>query len=316
MGDIAQRGNRLTFAKGGRVGLQSGGPHPENVKKWISPPGKRRKMGKPPKAGGPTHLNPKWRDTRAAGGRIGLKKGKMPWGTGPKPGTHDYLMQELHKPKKSKAAGGRAGYSLGKIAKSITKVTGPQGEFKKDKSWLEKMQKPPQLRKSKKERREAYRKKIQKGGGNVIFADEWKKIDPGLQKGLFKKDGGRAGHFAGSLVKNIPKLLKKLGKEVKAQPLPPQLQKTLDEVKKLQKPRAKKAAGGSPDPKHHKPKPPPKFPKLDHWKRYGRRNFRPEKTFVEQLGGSEKGKPHSTKEGRIASGTRRIKRLISADKKA
>ena len=32
--------------------------------------------------------------------------------------------------------------------------------------------------------------------------------------------------------------------------------------------------------------------------------------------GGWKGKPHSTKEGRIASGTRRIKRLISADKKA
>jgi len=40
------------------------------------------------------------------------------------------------------------------------------------------------------------------------------------------------------------------------------------------------------------------------------------KTFTEAAGGSEKAKPHSTKEGRIASGTRRIKRLISADKKA
>ena len=98
----------------------------------------------------------------AEGGRIGLKKGKMPWGTGPKPGTHDYLIQQLHK--------------------------------RKDKA-----------------------------------------------------GGGRAGHFAGNLVRNIPKLLKKLGKEVKDQPLPPQLQKTLDEVKKLQelqKPKVKKAAGG------------------------------------------------------------------------
>jgi len=52
------------------------------------------------------------------------------------------------------------------------------------------------------------------------------------------------------IVKSIPKLLKKLGTEIKAQPLPPQLQKTLDEVKKLQKlqklqkPGVKKAAGG------------------------------------------------------------------------
>ena len=66
-----------------------------------------------------------------------------------------------------------------------------------------------------------------------------------LNRGYAK--GGRAGYFAGSLVKNIPKLLKKLGTEIKAQPLPPKLQKTLDEVKKLQKlqkPGVKKAAGG------------------------------------------------------------------------
>jgi len=52
---------------------------------------------------------------------------------------------------------------------------------------------------------------------------------------------------AGMIVKSIPKLLKKLGTEIKAQPLPPQLQKTLDEVKKLQKlqkPGVKKAKGG------------------------------------------------------------------------
>ena len=34
-------------------------------------------------------------------------------------------------------------------------------------------------------------------------------------------------------------------------------------------------------------------------------------TFLESAGGSEKGKPHSTKEGRIASGTRRIRRLLA-----
>jgi len=62
-------------AEGGRIGLQSGGPHPGKVKKWISPPGKKRKGGKLPKAGGPTHINPKWVETRAEGGRIGFKKG-------------------------------------------------------------------------------------------------------------------------------------------------------------------------------------------------------------------------------------------------
>ena len=66
---------RAKSKEGGRIGLQSGGPHPENVKKWISRPGKRRKMSKPPKAGGPTHINPKWREGAQEGGRIGLKKG-------------------------------------------------------------------------------------------------------------------------------------------------------------------------------------------------------------------------------------------------
>ena len=32
-------------------------------------------MSKPPKAGGPTHINPKWREGAQEGGRIGLKKG-------------------------------------------------------------------------------------------------------------------------------------------------------------------------------------------------------------------------------------------------
>ena len=147
MGDIAQRGNRLTFAKGGRIGLKKGSVH--------------------------------------------------------KPGSHSYFLQEIHKPRKRKVAGG--------------------------------------------------------------------------------------------IVKNIPKLLKRLGKEIKAQPLPPQLQKTLDEVKKLQDlqktPRVKKAAGGRIG------------------KAVGGLTRRKWMNPLEQMGGSPKGKPHSTKEGRIASGTRRFQRM-------
>ena len=169
MGDIAQRGNRLTFAKGGRV-------------------------ARPKSRDSKTHA--KDVPTMAAqGGRIGLKKGKMPWGTGPKPGTWAHVEHSIHK---------------------------------------------------------------------------------------------RKGKVAGGLVKNIPKLLKRLGKEIKDQPLPPQLQKTLDEVKKLQqlqKPRVKKAAGG--------------------WTT----RVKPTLSRVhEVLGGGEKGKPHSTKEGRQASGKRLLKR--------
>ena len=54
-------------------------------------------------------------------------------------------------------------------------------------------EKLPQLKKSQKERREEFRKKARKSGSTVVFHDEWKHIDPGLQKGLFKKEGGRIG---------------------------------------------------------------------------------------------------------------------------
>ena len=44
------------------------------------------------------------------------------------------------------------------------------------------------------ERKQQYRKKVQDMGGNVIFADEWDKIDPGLKKGIgLHKGGGISG---------------------------------------------------------------------------------------------------------------------------
>ena len=39
------------------------------------------------------------------------------------------------------------------------------------------------------------------------------------------------------------------------------------------------------------------------------------KSFTEEVGGSEKGKPHSTKEGRIASGKRKISRFLRSGPK-
>ena len=41
------------------------------------------------------------------------------------------------------------------------------------------------------------------------------------------------------------------------------------------------------------------------------RNF---KKILEKMGGSEKAKPHSTKEGKVASGARRLKRIIEKQK--
>ena len=62
----------------------------------------------------------------AEGGRIGLKHGGKPWGTGPKPGTIEFLQQHLHKPRKGKAIGGVA-----KIGKILAK------KFKKKKVYPE-----------------------------------------------------------------------------------------------------------------------------------------------------------------------------------
>ena len=52
----------------------------------------------------------------AEGGRIGLKHGTKPWGTGPKPGSHEFLQHHLHKPRKGKAIG-----SIVKGGKKIVK---------------------------------------------------------------------------------------------------------------------------------------------------------------------------------------------------
>jgi len=48
----------------------------------------------------------------------------------------------------------------------------------------------------------------------------------------------------------------------------------------------------------------------DKWKDWGKRIPRPRENLIEKMGGSEKAKPHSTKEGRVASGKRRIRRIL------
>ena len=135
MGDIALRGNKLTK-----------GPHGHGPKPFLNRPGQAQgthggkatggRVGK--FGGGRTNLleelgrveaEPSNRNRRAeisrvhselnkgyaTGGRVGLKKGGKPWGTGPKPGTHDYLMQQLHKPRKGKAIGGVLKHAIKKL---------------------------------------------------------------------------------------------------------------------------------------------------------------------------------------------------------
>ena len=91
MGDIAQRGNRLTFAKGGKVNTRRENRLEElgrvDAEKAYSRKGKR-------------NLREEKHRIRSE-----LKKGGKPWGTGPKPGTHEFLEHHLHKPRKGKAAG-------------------------------------------------------------------------------------------------------------------------------------------------------------------------------------------------------------------
>jgi hypothetical protein len=80
----------------------------------------------------------------------------------------------------------------------MTQLTPEQIKRKKDhwkRNWKSKGPLPkPQLKKSQKERREELRKKARKSGGHskIVFADEWDKIDSGLQKGLFKKEKRRS----------------------------------------------------------------------------------------------------------------------------
>ena len=131
MGDRALRGNKLTAAKGGRAGHahgmtagkraimrvverlgggEEGKPHSTQAGRLaagvrrIKRGAKRKKrfaeapwtrQGAPDRPG---------RDFKE-GGRIGLKKGSVH-----EPGSHSWYLQQIHKPRKSKAVGGRAGY--------------------------------------------------------------------------------------------------------------------------------------------------------------------------------------------------------------
>jgi len=214
MGDIAQRGNRLTFAKGGIAGKALRG------NKLI--------RGKDSKTHGkdvPTMA--------AEGGRIGLKKGGKPWGTGPKPGSHEFLMQNLHK---------RKGKAIGGVIKKVIQA-GKKGV-----------------------------KKISDAARKQDLADSMKRFE-------------HAGPHEGEVItKRILGKGTKKGDRTKAA-----VKDAMEAKPWVGKPHAKggrigKAVGGG----------------------FTRRKWM---NPLEQMGGSPKGKPHSTKEGRIASGTRRLQRM-------
>ena len=193
-------------AKGGRIGLQYGGPPNTGRTNLLEQLGRvEAERSNPNRRAEISRVHGELNRGYAKGGRIGLKKGKMPWGTGPKPGTLEFLQQTTQTPRKKKAIGGPAGRA---IKKGVEKALEPRGVFGpklgkgKGKGFKNPWEKPPQLRKSKKERREEFRKKARKSGSTVVFHDEWKHIDPGLQQGLFKKEGGRIGLKKGGSDKN------------------------------------------------------------------------------------------------------------------
>ena len=116
MGDIAQRGNKLTkgphghasqphlsvHAKGGRAGKFGGGRTNllEQLGRVEAEPSNRNRRAEISRVHG--ELNRGYK----TGGRVGLKKGGKPWGTGPKPGTHEFFEHHINKPRKGKAIGG------------------------------------------------------------------------------------------------------------------------------------------------------------------------------------------------------------------
>ena len=169
----ARRGNKPIRTQPKIPGLKKGGPvRPIDIP-WPTP-----ESPVPPK-----------KDKKAQGGLKKSYRGDDPMKRRRK-GPKGFGPQQPALPKQQglpKSPGGSG--KLGPQAKdSKSKGAGPYGE------------KPPQLKKSKKERREKYRKEVQKHGGNVIYADEWDKIDPGLKKAIGLKEGGVKKAFGGQLM--------------------------------------------------------------------------------------------------------------------
>jgi len=124
------------YAKGGRAGFKHGG----SKKSWkhhdkvaaeaahdLAKRGKKQKtfFWKGHRIADTAEEREKFTDKKADGGRVGLKKGgkSKPWGTGPKPGTIEFVQHHLHKPRKGKATGNIV-RGAGRAAKSFVERVG------------------------------------------------------------------------------------------------------------------------------------------------------------------------------------------------
>ena len=101
-GGIAKRGTGQALKSGGRIGKFGGGRTNllEQLGRVEAEPSNRNRRAEISRVHG--ELNRGYNK----GGRVGLKHGGKPWGTGPKPGTHEFLEHVIHKPRKKKAVGG------------------------------------------------------------------------------------------------------------------------------------------------------------------------------------------------------------------
>jgi hypothetical protein len=116
--EIKGRSKIANYRHGGRTGKFGGGRTNllEELGRVEAEPSNRNRRAEISRVHG--ELNRGYK----TGGRVGLKKGGKPWGDKPKPGTEEYWMQQLHKPRKGKAIGG--------VLKHAIKKLRPAGPFK------------------------------------------------------------------------------------------------------------------------------------------------------------------------------------------
>ena len=194
-GGIAKRGK-------GKA-LQEGGVFSDTVGRALgrrTPDAEGRALPRPRKSRGKKQ-GYKAREDESLGMRTGKESGKKQsmadrraesygkWGSRP----DQRINRAKGGPVRGQKRQGRSAREDESLGMRTGKESGKKQSMKdrRDESYG-KWRKPPQLRKGKKERRADYRKEVQKKGGNVIFADEWDKIDPGLLTGLGLKKGGAA----------------------------------------------------------------------------------------------------------------------------
>jgi len=136
MGDIAQRGNKLTkrkgphghasqphlsvHAKGGRAGHFGGGRTNllEELGRVEAEPSNRNRRAEIARVHG--ELNRGYNK----GGRVGLKHGGKPWGAGPKPGTLEHFQHTTQTPKRKRKAGGGVARGAQKAADTFIERAG------------------------------------------------------------------------------------------------------------------------------------------------------------------------------------------------